>query len=190
MKNKYTVEIGFLILVIAVSLTGFSSLALGDQPHLTAYHILHITTSLGWLALLLTQLVLLQRRRFDRHRTIGLAIFVAGPVLVASLSLLTVHSAAKDAVEGRADVMVVQNVTFALEVSLLVLLGFVLRHRRKVHGALMMSTALMFLAIALFFTIASYVPGYRAEGSAGIPRRRIGHRPAFRGICAIKCDHL
>lgn len=169
MKHKYTLEIGFLVIVIAVSLVGFSSLALGEQPKLTAYHVLHISTSVAWLLLLLSQLVFIRQRRFHLHRTVGTSIFFAGPVLVASLTLLTVHSAAKDAVAGRPDILVVQNVTFALEVALLVFLAFLLRRNRNVHGALLMSTALMFLAIALFFTFISYVPGYRAEGSVTGP---------------------
>ncbi|MHB1069069.1 MAG: hypothetical protein ACYC1W_04285 [Gemmatimonadaceae bacterium] len=89
---------------------------------------------------------------------------VAGPILIASVSLLTVHSAAKEAAAGTVDDLVVQNVTFTLELALLVFLAFVLRHNRNVHGSLLMSTALMFLVIALFFTFISYVPGYRIEG--------------------------
>ena len=164
MKHKYTLAMVFPVIVIALSVVGFSSLALGAQPGLTAYQVLHIITSLAWLLLLLSQLVCIRQHRFHLHRTIGTSIFVAGPVLVASLMLLSVHSAAKDAVAGRADMLVVQNVTFALEVALLVLLAFVLRHNRKVHGALLMSTALMFMVIALFFTLISYVPRYRIEG--------------------------
>jgi len=164
MKQKYTLEIVFLVMVIAVSVVGFSSLALGEQPMLNAYHVLHIITSLAWLLLLVTQLVFIRQRRFHLHRTIGTSIFAAGPVLVASLTLLTVHSAAKDAVRGRADNLVVQNVTFAMEVALLVFLAFMMRRNRSVHGALLMCTALMFLAIALFFALISYVPGYLIEG--------------------------
>lgn len=164
MKHKYTLEILFLVVVIAVSLVGFSSLALGESPKLNGYHVLHIITNLAWLLLLLSQLVCIRQHRFHRHRTIGRSIFFAGPVLVASLTLLTVHSAAKDAARGRADILVVQNVTVALEVALLVFLAFILRRNRSVHGALLMSTALMFMAIALFFTLISYGPGYRIEG--------------------------
>lgn len=164
MKNRYTLEIVFLVIVIAVSLVGFSSLALGEPPKLNAYHVLHIITSLAWLLLLLCQLVFIRQQRFRLHRTIGQSIFFAGPILVASLTLLTVHSALRDAVAGRADDLVVQNVTFALEVALLVLLAFILRHNRKVHGALLMCTALMFMVIAMFFTFISYVPRYRIEG--------------------------
>ena len=164
MRHRYTLEIVFLVMVIPLSLVGFSSLALGERPELTVYQGLHILTSLAWLLLLLSQLVLIRQHRFDRHRAIGTSIFVAGPVLVATLTLLTVHSAAKDAVAGRVDVLVVQNVTFTLQVALLVLLAFVLRRNRKVHGSLLLSTALLFMAIALFFTFISYVPQYRIEG--------------------------
>jgi hypothetical protein len=162
MRQRYTFETAFLLIVIALSLVGFSSLARGHT--LNGYHVLHIITSLAWLLLLLGQLLLIRRRRFDRHRTIGQCIMVMGPILIASLTLLTVHSAAKEAVAGKVDDLVVQNVTFTLEVALLVLLAFVLRRNRNVHGSLLMSTALMFLVIALFFTFITYVPGYRIEG--------------------------
>ena len=164
MRQRYTLEIAFLLIVIAVSLIGFSSLVRGDPVALTGYHVLHVITSLAWLLLLLGQLVLIRQRRFDLHRTIGKYIMVAGPTLIASVSLLTVHSASRESAAGTVDDLVVQNVTFTLELALLVLLAFVLRRNRNVHGALLMSTALMFLVIAMFFTFISYVPGYRIEG--------------------------
>lgn len=170
MRQTYALEIAFVVLVIALSLVGFSSLLTGDQSWPDPYQSLHIVTSVAWLLLLLGQLVLLRQRNFRRHRVIGTSIFVAGPIVVASVSLLTVHSAAKDAIVGRADTLVVQNVAFTLEVALLMLLAFVLRRNRQVHGALLLSTALMFMAIALFFTLISYVPGFRAEGPGTPPR--------------------
>lgn len=164
MRQRHTLEIAFLLIVIAVSLIGFSSLVRDDQVAPNGYQLLHVITSLAWLLLLLVQLVLIRKRRFDRHRTIGMYIMVAGPILIASLSLLTVHSAAREAAAGSVDDLVVQNVTFTLELALLVFLAFVLRRSRNVHGSLLMSTALMFLVVALFFTFISYVPGYRIEG--------------------------
>lgn len=150
--------------MIALSLTGFSSLLLGGRAQPGAHHILHIVTSLGWLLLLSTQLVVIRQQRFDLHRSIGLSIFVAAPILIASLVMLCAHSAAKDAAVGRADAMVVQNVMVTLELALLVLLALALRKNRTLHGALMLSTAVLFLGIALFFTLISFVPGYRIEG--------------------------
>jgi hypothetical protein len=129
------------VLVIALSLAGFSSIALDEQVEFTAYHGLHSITSLAWLSLLLSQLVLIRRHRFERHRALGASIFFAGPVLVASLTLLTVHSAIRDAAAGREDMLVVQNVTFTLQVALLVFLAFILRRNRNVHGSLLKELA-------------------------------------------------
>lgn len=164
MPPRYGFEIAFLLIVIALSLAGFSSLLRGDEVALTGYHVLHILTSLAWLLLVLGQLVLLRQRRFARHRAIGKVILVAGPVLIASVSLLTAHSAGRATAAGTVDDLVVQNVAFTLELALLVCLAFILRRNREVHGALLLSTTLMFLVIAIFFTLISYVPGYRIEG--------------------------
>jgi len=164
MRRKHTLELLFLLMVIALSLVGFSSLWLGQNSERTPYHYLHIGTSLAWLLLLLSQLVLIRQHRPQRHRAIGKSIFIAGPVLVASLTLLSVHSAAKDALAGRADTLLVQNVMTTAEVAFLVFLAFILRRNRKLHASFLMSTALLFMGIAMFFTFISYVPGFRIEG--------------------------
>ena len=169
MTQKYVLEIVFLVLVIVLSVIGFSSLYTGEQSGPDGYQTLHIFTSLAWLLLLLGQLVLISQRNFARHRVIGTSIFAAGPVVVASVTLLTVHSAANDAVAGRADMLVVQNVAFTVELALLVFLAFLLRRNRTVHGSLLLSTALMFMVIALFFSLISYVPGFRADGPGTQP---------------------
>jgi hypothetical protein len=164
MKHKHTLEFFFLLMVVAFSLVGFSSLWFGTSSERTAYHYLHISTSLAWLLLLLTQLVLIRQNRFRRHRTVGKAIFVAGPLLVASLMFLSVHSAAKEAAAGLADDLLVQNVVTTVEIALLVFLAFALRRNRDLHASCLMSTALVFLGIALFFTFISYVPRFKIEG--------------------------
>jgi hypothetical protein len=169
MRRPYTLEIGYLCVVIAGSLVGFSSLARdafmgGEQPALTGYHLLHISTSLAWLLLLLWQLLLLRQQDFRRHRVIGQSIFVAGPVLVATLMLLSVHSASKATAAGTADNLLVQNVGTTLELALLVLLAFFFRRNRDVHGSFMLSSTMLFLGIALFFAFISYVPQFKIEG--------------------------
>ena len=164
MKHRYTLEIAFLAAVIGLGIAGFSGLYVGERASPNAFHHLHVATSLGWLALLLGQLVMLRQQRVRGHRMIGLSIFLAGPLLVATSVLLSVHSAGRDAAAGRADAMVVQNLMVSLELALLVLLAVALRRNRKLHGALMLSTALLFMGIALFFTLVGFVPGYRIEG--------------------------
>jgi hypothetical protein len=170
MRKKHTLEFVFLLMVIALSLIGFSSLLVGENTELTPYHFLHISTSVAWLLLLLSQLVVIRQRRFARHRAIGMSIFAAGPVLVASLTLLSVHSAAKAAVAGQADDLLVQNVGTTVEIALLVFLAFILRRNRRVHASFLMSTALLFMGIALFFTFISYVPRFKVEGPATFSR--------------------
>lgn len=73
-------------------------------------------------------------------------------------------SAHKGVVSGEGDFLVVRNVGVALELGLLILLAFVLRRRRILHGSLLLSTTLLFMGIALFFTLISFVPQYRIEG--------------------------
>jgi uncharacterized membrane protein YozB (DUF420 family) len=163
MRQKRTLEFVFLLMVIALSLVGFSSLSLGDTK-ITPYHYLHISTSLAWLLLLLSQLVLIRQHSFTRHRALGKSIFLAGPLLVSSLTLLSVHSAAKEAAVGQADDLLVQNVVTTMAIALLVFLAFLLRRNRKVHESFLMSTALLFLGVALFFTFISYVPRFKIEG--------------------------
>jgi hypothetical protein len=162
--KKHTPEFVFLLLVIGVSLVGFSSLWLGENSERTLYHYLHIGTSLAWLVLMLSQLVLIRQNGFRRHRALGQSIFIAGPLLVASLMLLSVHSAAKQAAVGQGDDLLVQNTGTTLEIALLVFLAFVMRRNRDVHASFLMSTALLFLGVALFFTFISYVPGFKIEG--------------------------
>lgn len=164
MRQKYSLEFVFLLMVIAVSLVGFSSLWADESAKLTPYHGLHIVTSVAWLFLLLYQLVLTRQQQFRRHRAVGKLIFVAGPLLVASLTLLSVNSAAKEAAVGEGDSLLVQNFVTSMQVALLIFLAFALRRNREVHASFLMSTSLLFMGIALFFTFISYVPGYKVEG--------------------------
>ncbi len=164
MRPKYTLEMVFLLMVIVVSLVGFSTLFFDEHPTLTAYHYLHIITSLAWLLLLSGQLFLIRQNNFRRHRAIGKSIFIAGPLLIASLTLLSVHSASKKAAAGLSDDLLVQNVGTTIEIALLIFLAFMMRRNRDLHSSFIMSTSVPFVGIGLFFTFISYVPRFRIEG--------------------------
>jgi len=69
-------------------------------------------------------------------------------------------------VSGQGDALIVQNVMVALELGLLILLAFVLRKRRTLHGTILLSTNILFMGIALFFTLISFVPQHKIEGPA------------------------
>jgi len=123
-----------------------------------------VATSLAWLALLLYQLFLIGGKQNANHRKIGLFILFLGPLLFATTALLSVHSAHKGVISGEGDFLIVQNVMGTLELGFVILLAFILKKRRKLHGAFLLSTAILFLGIALFFTLINVVPQFRIEG--------------------------
>lgn len=154
----------FLVIVILISITGFWNIYFVPDADPTFYQNLHVLTTFIWLGLLLTQLIYIESRKNLIHRRLGKSIFVVGPILIATLVLLSVHSASKSAARGEADILVIQNMFPALEVALLILLGFLFRKNRMLHGHFLMSTSLLFFGIALFFTLISFIPGYKIEG--------------------------
>lgn len=162
--NQYFSEHLLLAATMVLSVFGFWNIYLGERAAPNSFHHLHLVTNFSWMFLLLYQLRLIAGKRHGDHRRVGQAVLVLGPLLFASTALLSVHSARRGIASGQGDDLIVQNVITTLLVALLILLAFVLRTRRKLHGAFMMSTALLFLGIALFFTLISFVPGYRIEG--------------------------
>lgn len=78
--------------------------------------------------------------------------------------MLSVYSAYNGVVSGEGDFLIVQNVMGTAELGLLILLAFVFRKRRKLHGSFLLSTAILFMGIALFFTLISFVPMFEIKG--------------------------
>lgn len=162
-SGRYIPERVFLGAVLALSVGGFWNLYLGGgSPH--AIHHLHATTSFAWLVLLLVQTTLVAGNRYRHHRTLGMVVLLLGPLLVATSALLTVHSARRGIASGDGDALIVQNVMVTLELAALIVLGFALKRNRQLHGACLQATAVLFMGIALFFTLTSLVPGFRIEG--------------------------
>lgn len=166
MKNlkRYLPEYLLVLMVILISLTGFSGIYFPHEASATRYQNLHVVTSFIWLFLLAYQLRLIANNQYLQHRKVGLAILFFGPLVVASTALLTVHSAHKGVISGEGDILVVQNVTVTLELALVILLAFIVKKDRKLHGVFMLSTAMLFLGIALVFTLIGFVPQFRIEG--------------------------
>ncbi len=162
--RQYPFERLLIVATLLLSVSGFWSIYAGADAAPTAHHHLHLGTTFAWLFLLLHQLRLVEHRRYGDHRRVGLAVLVLGPLVFATTAMLSVHSAHRALVSGQGDFLIVQNVMVTLELGALILLAFVLRRRRKLHGALMTSTAILCMGIALFFTLISFVPPFRIEG--------------------------
>ena len=161
---RYRFEYGLIALVALISVLGFWDIFFGTQAQPQPHHFLHVATAFIWLGLLLWQLVLVDRGRFASHRSAGLTVLFAAPLLVATTAMLSVHSAHRGLLSGEGDFLIVQNVMGTIELTLLILFAFLVRKRRQLHGASLMSTSLLFMGIALFFALISFAPPFRIEG--------------------------
>jgi hypothetical protein len=162
--KRHVPELVLLVAVIVLSIAGFWHIYFGVNAKPTGYHHLHVISVFVWLILLLVQLSLIGRKKYLLHRSLGLSIFVIGPLVVASVALLSVDSANKAVISGRGDVLIVANVMTTLELAFTILMAFLLKNNRKLHGAFLVNSALIFMGIALVFTLINFVPQYRIEG--------------------------
>lgn len=162
--RHYAFEFGLIAAAMLISVLGFWDIYFGPEAAAQPHHHLHLATAFVWMGLLLIQLTLIARDRFADHRKIGLAVLAAAPILVATTAMLSVHSARKGVESGEGDFLIIQNVGVTIELALLILLAFVLKNRRKLHAALLMSTTILFMGIALFFALISFAPQFRIEG--------------------------
>ena len=162
--KKYRFEYALIIGAIVLGITGFWNIFFGPEAKPNSYHFFHVITVFVWLFLLLYQLSLIGKKQFLSHKRVGLLILFFGPLLVATTAIMTVHSANKGVISGRGDPLFVQNVMGTLELAVLILLAFVVRKRRALHGAFLLSTVLAFVGVALFFTLLAFVPQFKIEG--------------------------
>lgn len=161
---QYFFEHGLLAATMLLTVAGFWNIYFGENAAPNAYHHLHVATDFVWLFLLLYQLRLIIGKRHREHRRVGLAVLIIAPLVFATTALLTVHSAHKALVSGQADALIVQNVMVTIELGMLILLAFVLRMHRVLHGSILRGTTILFMGIALFFALISFVPQYKIEG--------------------------
>lgn len=157
-SGKYVLERLLVVATTVLTIAGFWNIYLGVNSNPTPQHHLHLATNLSWLFLLLYQISLIGKGSYAKHRNVGLSILFFGPLLVATAALLAVHSAQKALVSGEGDFLIVQNVAVVPELGFLILLAFILKKRRKLHGYMLLSTVILFLGIALFFTLPKFVP--------------------------------
>ncbi len=162
--RPYVFEYGLIVATMLVSVLGFWDIYFGENADPNPFHHLHVVTNAIWLGLLYCQLSLIGSTRFGDHRRMGLVILGIAPLLIATTALLSVRSARKGVVSGEGDFLIMQNVGVTLELAVLIFLAFALRKRRRLHAAFLLSTCIMFMGIALLFTLISFVPQFKIEG--------------------------
>jgi hypothetical protein len=163
-SNPYLAEYLLIAAVMLISVLGFWDIYFGAGPGPQPHHHLHVATAFAWMFLLLFQLRLNGKGDYAAHRKTGLAVIFAAPLLVATTAMLSVHSAHQGLVSGNGDFLIIQNVMGTFELGLLIVLAFLVKKRRKLHGAFLLSTTILFMGIALFFALISFAPPFRIEG--------------------------
>jgi hypothetical protein len=162
--RRYLPEYLLLVTVMMGSVLGFWDIYFGVGAEPRFHHHMHVLTTFGWLFLLVFQLTLIGRAKYETHRRLGLIVFLAAPLLVATTATLSVHSAHRGVASGDGDALIVQNVMGTLELGILIVLAFLLRKNKKLHASFLLSTTILFLGIALFFALISFVPQFKIEG--------------------------
>ena len=162
--RPYAAELLLVLFTVVVGVLGFWTIYAGPTADPEPHHHLHVATTFGWMGLLVAQIVLLARGKRAHHRRLGLAVLIAGPLLVASAALLTVHSARSALTSGEEDFLIVQNILGTLWLALILFMAFAFKKRRKLHGALLCSTLIQFLGPALFFALIAFAPPFRIDG--------------------------
>ena len=162
--RQYVLEYLLIAAVMLISALGFWGIYFGADADPQPHHHLHVATAFIWMGLLLFQLTLIGRGRYQTHRKTGLAVLFAAPLLVATTAMLSVHSAHRGLVSGEGDFLLVQNVMGTVELASLIFLAFLLKKRRKLHASFLLSTTILFMGIALFFALISFAPPFKIEG--------------------------
>lgn len=183
--KPYATELVLVLLTMAIGILGFWNVYIGPEADPQPHHHLHVATTFGWMGLIIVQLSFLARSKWASHRRLGLAVLFAGPLLVASTAMLTVHSARSAISSGQEDFLIVQNVLGTLWLALILFMAFVLKKRRKVHGALISSTLILFLGPALFFALIAFAPPFQIEGPETFYRFQTASRTGLAIIIAI-----
>jgi hypothetical protein len=156
--KNYFFEYLLIFITIVLTISGFWNIFFGANSKPKPYQIFHAIVNFTWLLLMLYQLSLIGSKQAIKHKRVGLSILFFGPLLVAQAVVLAIHSAHKRLGTAEGDFMIIQNASAPLEIGLIILLAFILKKRRKIHGAFLIGTVVFMLGISIFFFLPAVAP--------------------------------
>jgi hypothetical protein len=156
--KKYFFEYLLISTTILLTVSGFWNIFFGGNARPNSYQTVHAIVNFSWLFLMLYQLTLIGNNQGIKHKRLGLSILFFGPLLSAQALVLAIHSARRGLASGEGDFMIVQNTMAPIELGLIILLAFILKKRRKIHGAFLISTVVLMLGISISFFMIAFTP--------------------------------
>lgn len=94
MERKTNVLLYFFIFVLLISLLGFFNTYLKFFPHVGKFPYVihfHFSAFIAWFFLLITQPILIKRKRIDLHRKFGKLSYVLAPILILTIVILAIN---------------------------------------------------------------------------------------------------
>jgi len=135
-----------------------------------AFHV-HAISSMTWLALLIVQQVVVQRRAMELHRLLGRASFVLFPFLIFGFVMI-INLTASHYASGEGAVTMVLGPAFGIGMGIaiaayLTLFYLALKHRRnvKLHAGYMLATPLILFESPFSRVMGDYLPWMNVIGS-------------------------
>ena len=139
--------IGVLVLIIIGFWPSYFSRFLNGSLNYTGYFHFHALIAILWMLMLISQPILIRKRKFKFHRIIGKSSYVLFPLIIVSVVLLS-HS--------QSQIREVKNpmglfLTFKDLITLSITYFIAIRYRKKIeiHARGMISTGIIFIEPAL-----------------------------------------
>lgn len=150
MEKKISLLIWIPMVIIALSLAGFYRSYLSHFPKFSNFggliHI-HFLAFSGWFVLMLVQPILIRKKKFEKHKTLGKLSYFLIPILIITIALLRLKKLPAEVADSLPDASMNAFITF---VDILSLAGFYLiavinSKNLRWHVAFMLATSLVIL---------------------------------------------
>lgn len=150
MEKKISLLIWIPMVIIALSLAGFYRSYLSHFPKFSNFggliHI-HFLAFSGWFVLMLVQPILIRKKKFEKHKTLGKLSYFLIPILIITIALLRLKKLPAEVADSLPDASMNAFITFVDIVSLagFYLIAVINSKNLRWHVAFMLATSLVIL---------------------------------------------
>ncbi|MBN9313282.1 MAG: hypothetical protein BGO40_01730 [Chryseobacterium sp. 39-10] len=164
MEKKISLLIWIPMVIIALSLAGFYRSYLSHFPKFSNFggliHI-HFLAFSGWFALMLVQPILIRKKQFEKHKTLGKLSYLLIPVLILTIALLRLKKLPAEVADSLPDASMNAFITFLDMLSLAGFYAIAVINSKNLrwHVAFILATSLVILNPGLARLLNLIKPG-------------------------------